>query len=179
MLQVGVKRNHVSAPAEVERTDNCAVSAKILKQANGPDPGIIPLQLQYYRPGVVGAVIVDKDNLKAITGQAPQMILSKQAISNFKLREDMPAMLRVTLREEKAYDFINRVVTLVLPRVRDFNGLSTRKFDGQGNYNIGFPTQTVFPEIMPESITTPMGLQININTTTSDDTEAQALLSEL
>ena len=120
-----------------------------------------------------------QDNLKAITGQAPQMILSKQAISNFKLREDMPAMLRVTLREEKAYDFINRVVTLVLPRVRDFNGLSTRKFDGQGNYNIGFPTQTVFPEIMPESITTPMGLQININTTTSDDTEAQALLSEL
>jgi large subunit ribosomal protein L5 len=71
-----------------------------------------------------------EQNLKVITGQTPHMVLSRQSISNFKLREGMPAMLKVTLRGQKAYDFIERMVTLVLPRVRDFSGLTPRKFDG-------------------------------------------------
>ncbi|USN55992.1 MAG: 50S ribosomal protein L5 [Candidatus Peribacteria bacterium] len=120
-----------------------------------------------------------EENLRKITGQQPQMILSKQSISNFKLRDGMPVMLKVTLRGEKAYDFIERFTQLVLPRVRDFSGLSTRKFDGQGNYNIGFQSIGVFSEIMPEDIKTPMGVQICITTTTSEDAEALALLKEL
>jgi large subunit ribosomal protein L5 len=77
-----------------------------------------------------------EDNLRAITGQQPQRLLSKKSVSNFKLREGMPVMLKTTLRGEKAYDFVERLSQFVLPRVRDFNGLSERKFDGRGNYTL-------------------------------------------
>lgn len=114
-----------------------------------------------------------------ITGQKPQMILSKQSISNFKLREDMPVMLRCTLRANKAYDFLERLIQLVLPRVRDFQGISPKKFDGHGNYTLGLPSQAVFAEINPEELTTPIGVQITIVTTTTVDAEAKALLESL
>ena len=120
-----------------------------------------------------------EQNLTTITGQKPQMIKSKQSISNFKLREDMPAMLKVTLRSKKAYDFVERIVNLALPRVRDFNGLTSRKFDGRGNYSIGFKNLVIFPEIVPEEIKTPMGIQITINTTAETDDEAKALMQQL
>jgi len=118
-------------------------------------------------------------NLRTITGQQPEMILSKQSISNFKLREDMPSMLRVTLRWQRAYDFIERLVWFVLPRVRDFNGLSERKFDGRGNYNLGLPSQAVFAELAPEDVKTAMWLQINICTTADNDADSKALLTSL
>lgn len=120
-----------------------------------------------------------EENMRVITGQHPQMILSKQAISNFKLREDMPSMLRVTLRWQRAYDFIERVVTFVLPRVRDFEGLSERKFDRRWNYNLWLPSQAVFGELTPEDIKTPMWLQINICTTADNDVDSKALLESL
>lgn len=130
------------------------------------------------RKGVKDFSDLDK-NLAALTGQRPQMITSKKSISNFKLREGMPSMLRVTLRREKAYDFIERITTYVLPRVRDFSGLSVRKFDGNGNYNLGFPSQVIFPELNPEEVGTNMGIQVTIVTSTSDDAEAKALLQSL
>ncbi len=130
------------------------------------------------RKGVKDFGDLDK-NLAAITGQRPQMITSKKSISNFKLREGMPSMLRVTLRREKAYDFVTRLVAYVLPRVRDFSGLSARKFDGKGNYNIGFPSQIIFPELNPEEVGTNMGVQITIVTSTTDDGDAKALLQSL
>ncbi len=120
-----------------------------------------------------------EENMETITGQKPQMILSKKAISNFKLREDMPSMLRTTLRGPKAYDFIERLTQLVFPRVRDFAGVSGRKFDGKGNYNIGFKTQSVFAEIKPEEIKTPMGVQVTIVTSADTDADAKVLLQSL
>lgn len=119
-----------------------------------------------------------KDNIKTITGQEPQMILSKKSVSNFKLREGMPVMLNVTLRGGKAYDFVERMVSLVLPRVRDFAWIAVRKFDGRGNYSLGFKDQTVFPEIIPENVKTPMGVQVSFCTTADTDADARALLEE-
>lgn len=118
-------------------------------------------------------------NIMTITWQKPHMILSKKSISNFKLRENMPVMLRTTLRGQKAYDFIERLVTLVLPRVRDFHWVSNKKFDGHGNYSLGFPSQAIFAEISPEDVTTNAGVQVTIVTSTVVDAEAKALLQSL
>ncbi|MBS8121894.1 50S ribosomal protein L5 [Candidatus Vampirococcus lugosii] len=118
-------------------------------------------------------------NMEVISGQKPTVIKSKKSVSNFKLRDGMPVMLKVTLRREKAYDFLDRLSKLILPRVRDFEGLSSKKFDGNGNYNIGFQNQSVFPELFPEDIKTPHGLQVNIVTTTTDDDKAKELLKTL
>lgn len=120
-----------------------------------------------------------EENLALITGQKPQMILSKKSVSNFKLREWMPAMLRCTLRWERAYDFIQRLVTMVLPRVRDFEWLSLRKFDQHGNYHFWFSSVAVFPELTPESIKTEIWSQISICTTADTNTDAQILLESL
>ncbi len=120
-----------------------------------------------------------EDNLATITGQKPVLIKAKRSVSNFKLREGMPVMLKVTLRKKRAYDFIERLVKLVLPRVRDFKGVSPRKFDGWGNYSLGFRSQVVFPEIHPDNIKTPMGVQVTISTTTDSDEEAKVLMEHL
>ncbi len=120
-----------------------------------------------------------EENLATIAGQAPQMIYSKKAVSNFKLRENMPVMIRTTLRGKKAYDFIERLVWYVLPRVRDFEGLSARKFDGHGNYNLWLKDLVVFPEINPEEIKIQSWIQITFGTTADTDEDAKALLESL
>lgn len=120
-----------------------------------------------------------ESNLMDITGQKPHIILSKKAISNFKLRVGMPVMLRVTLRGKKAYDFIERLTTFVLPRIRDFNGLSLKKFDGMGNYHLWLKQQTLFPEIAPEDVKVAMGIQISIDTSAYSNEDAKHLLESL
>jgi len=120
-----------------------------------------------------------KENLRTITGQEPQMIFAKKSVSNFKLREGMPVMLKVTLRGKKAFDFIERMTTMVFPRVRDFSGISSRKFDGFGNYTMWFKDQTVFPEIIPENIKNLMWIQVNICSTADTNEDAKALFKEL
>ncbi len=120
-----------------------------------------------------------EDNLKAITWQAPQLIYSKKSVSNFKLREWMPVMLRCTLRWSKAYDFIERLTSYVFPRVRDFEWLSTKKFDWRGNYSMWLKDLVVFPEINPEDIKIPMWLQITFATSANTNEDAQALLESL
>jgi len=120
-----------------------------------------------------------ESNLRKITGQKPLLIKSKQAISNFKLRIGMPVMLQVTLRRKKAYDFLNRFNHLVLPRVRDFEWLSTKKFDRQANINIGLKNYDIFPELTPDDVTIPIWLQINIVTTSATKEASTALLEEL
>lgn len=117
--------------------------------------------------------------LATITGQAPEMIHSKTSVSNFKLREDMPVMLRTTLRWRKAFDFIERLTGFVLPRVRDFEGLSPKKFDWHWNYNLWLKDLVVFPEVDPDEFKVPMGLQITLTTTADTDEEWQALLESL
>ena len=118
-------------------------------------------------------------NMATITGQAPQMIMSKKSVSNFKLREWMPVMLRTTLRREKAFDLIERLVTYVFPRIRDFEGLNEKKFDGRGNYTLGLKDQAVFPEINPEEIKMNSGLQITIVTSADTDEDAKGLLEQV
>ena len=118
-------------------------------------------------------------NLKKITGQKPVLIKSKKAISNFKLREGMPVMLKSTLRKDKAYDFLDRFVKVVLPRLRDFSGLSSKSFDAKGNLNIGIANYNIFPELDLEDVNTQMGLQITIVTTSTDIEKSKSLLEAL
>lgn len=119
------------------------------------------------------------ENLQRITGQKPFMIRSKQAISNFKLREGMPSMISVTLRGKKAYEFLERLRVLVLPRVRDFVWLNPKSFDKMGNYSLGLKDQSVFPEINYEELQTLSGIQITIVPTTSDVEESKELLRSI
>lgn len=118
-------------------------------------------------------------NLIKITGQKPTLIKSRKSISNFKLREGMPVMYKVTLRRARAYDFLNRFVKVVLPRLRDFSGLSAKSFDQKGNMNIGLVNYNIFPELNVDDVNTPMGLQITIVTSTTSTERSKALLQEL
>lgn len=118
-------------------------------------------------------------DLTKITGQKPKKNLSKKAVSAFKLRIGQVIGLTVTLRGEKMYDFLDKLINSALPRVRDFRGLSKKSFDGQGNYIIGIKEHTIFPEIRLEDVATPFGLQVNIKTNNSDDEKVQVLLKHL
>jgi len=115
-------------------------------------------------------------DLTAITGQKPVMIRSKKAIANFKLRRGLPIGAKVTLRGARMYEFLDRLVTIALPRVRDFRGLSGKSFDGHGNYALGLKEQIVFPEINYDKIDTIRGMDIIIVTTAKTNDEAKALL---
>jgi len=114
-----------------------------------------------------------------ITGQKSRVLKSKKAISNFKLREGIPVMLQTTLRKQRAYDFLDRFMKLVMPRLRDFSGFTEKNFDGQGNFNIWLPNYNIFPELSLDEIVTTMGLQITIVTTTKNNAHAKALLEGL
>lgn len=118
-------------------------------------------------------------NLIKITGQKPTLIKSRKSISNFKLREGMPVMYKVTLRRDRAYDFLDRFVKVVLPRLRDFSGLSSKSFDQKGNMNIGLVNYNIFPELNVDDVNTPMGLQITIVTSTTSTEKSKALLQEM
>lgn len=118
-------------------------------------------------------------NVSKITGQKPVVTKCKVAISNFKVREGMPVGITVTLRGSKMHDFLDRLVNIVLPRVRDFRGLSRKSFDGHGNYNIGLKEATVFPEINPEDVLNVHGLQVTIVTTAPTDAAGFTLLSHM
>ncbi|MBU1018360.1 MAG: 50S ribosomal protein L5 [Patescibacteria group bacterium] len=119
------------------------------------------------------------DNLQDITGQKPITNKSKKAISNFKLREGMPVGLTVTLRKKRMYDFINKLVNVVMPRMRDFRGISTKGFDKNGNYNIGMNDVSIFPEVNLENTEKIHGIQITVNTSAKTPYEGYLLLKEL
>lgn len=114
-----------------------------------------------------------------ITGQKPAITRAKKSIAGFKIREDMPVGAMVTLRGERMYDFLSKLIGVVLPRIRDFRGISDRAFDGQGNYNIGLKDQMVFPEIEYDQISVMRGMNITIVTNTRSDAEAKKLLTLL
>jgi large subunit ribosomal protein L5 len=117
-------------------------------------------------------------DLTKIAGQKPVVTKSRKAIANFKIRENVPIGCMVKLRGVQMYEFLDRFVTVALPRVRDFRGISGRAFDGRGNYNIGVKEQIIFPEIDYDKIDAIRGLNISITTTAKSDDEAKALLSE-
>lgn len=114
-----------------------------------------------------------------ITGQAPVVTKAKKSISSFKLREGMNIGVAVTLRGERMYEFLDRLVSIALPRVRDFRGIKPTAFDGRGNYSLGVREHGVFPEISFEETGSPIGLQINISTTAKTDEEGKKLLTTL
>jgi large subunit ribosomal protein L5 len=115
-------------------------------------------------------------DLAAITGQHPVVIKAKRSIATFKLRQNMPIGCKVTLRRERMYEFLDRLITVALPRVRDFRGVSGRSFDGRGNYALGLKEQLVFPEIDYDRVDAVRGMDVVIVTTAETDAEARALL---
>ena len=119
------------------------------------------------------------EELTAIAGQKPVVTRAKKAISNFKLREGMPIGAMVTLRGERMYEFLDRLVSVALPRVRDFKGVPDRSFDGRGNYSLGLREQVIFPEINLDKVDKIKGLTIVICTTARSDAEGKALLRGL
>ena len=119
------------------------------------------------------------EDLAKITGQKPQLRRARKSIAGFKIREGMPVGARVTLRNERMWEFLDRFVSVALPRVRDFRGISPRSFDGRGNYAIGLREQTIFPEISYDAIDATRGLDVAVVTTTESDEEARELLRML
>lgn len=116
-------------------------------------------------------------DLAAITGQKPVLKLAKKSISSFKIREGIPVGVAVTLRGDRMYEFIDRLISVAIPRIRDFRGLPETSFDGRGNYSIGIREHIVFPEINTDSVSSIFGLQITIVTTAKTDKEARRLLT--
>jgi len=118
-------------------------------------------------------------DLQSITGQRPLVTRAKKSIANFKLREGVPIGAKVTLRGARMYEFLDRLVSVALPRVRDFRGVPPRGFDGRGNYALGLREQLIFPEIVYDKIDKVRGMDVNIVTTARTDEEAKALLTHL
>jgi large subunit ribosomal protein L5 len=114
--------------------------------------------------------------ITAIAGQRPVVTRAKKAIANFKLREGMPIGCMVTLRRDRMYEFLDRLIHIALPRVRDFKGVSARSFDGRGNYSLGLTEQIIFPEIQADKVEKSRGMTISITTTAHTDQEGRALL---
>lgn len=125
---------------------------------------------------VIDAIMTD---LAAITGQKPVVCRAKKSVANFKLREGMPIGVKVTLRSEKMYEFLDRLFNVAFPRVRDFRGISANSFDGKGNYSTGIKEQLIFPEIEYDKIDKVRGMDINFITTATTDEEGRELLSLL
>lgn len=131
----------------------------------------------------IGAAVSDKklvdigvDELTTITGQRAVATIAKKSVSNFKLREGMPIGARVTLRGEKMYEFLDRLLTIALPRVRDFRGVNDKGFDGRGNYTLGVKEQIIFPEISIDKVKAITGMDITFVTTANTDEESYELL---
>jgi large subunit ribosomal protein L5 len=132
----------------------------------------------------VGEAVADKKvmehavgDLTKIAGQKPVVTLSKKSIAGFKIRDNYPVGCKVTLRRERMYEFLDRLVTVAIPRIRDFRGVSGKSFDGRGNYNMGVKEQIIFPEIEYDKIDAIRGMNITITTTAKTDAEARALLA--
>src|SRR3954463_16572654 len=118
-------------------------------------------------------------DLSAITGQKPQVTKARKSIAQFKLREGMPIGAHVTLRGDRMWEFLDRLVSVALPRIRDFRGLSPKQFDGHGNYTFGLTEQSIFHEIDYDKIDRPRGMDITVVTTATTDDEGRALLKQL
>lgn len=130
---------------------------------------------------IANAKILDTaaDELRVITGQKPVVTKAKKSIASFKLRQGMPIGVMVTLRGDRMYEFLDRLVSIALPRVRDFRGVSPKAFDGRGNYTLGIREQLIFPEIDFNKVDKTRGMNISIVTTARDDEQARSLLKAL
>lgn len=133
----------------------------------------------------IGEAVADKkvlqsaiEDLQKISGQKPVVTLARKSIAGFKIRDGMPIGCKVTLRRERMYEFLDRLISIAIPRIRDFRGLNARSFDGRGNYSMGVKEQIIFPEIDYDKIDAIRGLDITITTSAASDEEARALLEQ-
>lgn len=127
------------------------------------------------------AKLLDKaiEEMTIITGQKPKLNRARKSIANFKLREGMPVGCSVTMRGQRMYEFLDRLVSVALPRIRDFRGISPKSFDGRGNMSMGLKEQIIFPEIDYDNVTQTRGMDVSITTTAKTDEEGRALLAKL
>ena len=156
-----MKKFEYKSTMQIPKIEKIVINCGCGKEANG-------------NPKVLEAVVRD---LTAITGQKPVITTAKKSVANFKLREGMPVGVKVTLRSERMYEFLDRLFNVALPRVRDFRGISADSFDGRGNYAFGLKEQLIFPEISYEQIDKVRGMDIIICTTATTDEEARELLT--
>jgi large subunit ribosomal protein L5 len=159
---------------------------ELQKELKLPNPMAVPRVEKIVINAGVGKTLKDGkmldaiiEDVKRITGQTPVKTLAKKSIAGFKIRENQVVGLVVTLRGPRMYDFLEKLVKVALPRVRDFKGLNPKSFDGHGNYSIGVREQIVFPETTREHIEHTFGFEVNIQTSTDDDKQARALLKSL
>jgi large subunit ribosomal protein L5 len=157
----------------------------LMKQFNFKNQMQVPVLKKICVNQGMGSAIADKklidvsiNEMTMITGQKAVPTKSRKDISNFKLRKGMPIGVRVTLRGDKMFEFLDRLISVALPRIRDFRGINDKGFDGKGNYTLGIPEQIIFPEINIDKITKIMGLDVTFVTTAKNDKEALSLLKE-
>lgn len=168
-----------------EKYENEIVN-KLMKELKIDNIHAVPKLQKIVVNSGMGEVIKQKDAIEkmaeamaVITGQKPRINKAQRAISNFKIQKGMPIGLSVTLRREKMWSFLEKLIKIVLPRIKDFRGVSKKSFDGNGNYSIGLEENTVFPEINPNKIDKVRGLQINIVTSAENDEHGLKLLEML
>jgi large subunit ribosomal protein L5 len=183
------KKTKTAAPASVGGTPRMLehyeknVRPTLAEKLSTSNPHAIPKLEKIVVNMGVGVAVTEKKYLEEaiaamaqVTGQKPVATLSKAAVSGFKLRENLPIGCKVTLRGRRMYEFLDRLVSLALPRVRDFRGLPSTAFDGHGNYSLGLSEQMVFPEINPDKFTRPQGMNITFVTTARTDDDAREFL---
>ena len=158
-----MKKFQYESAMQIPKLDKIVINVGCGKEANGNSK-------------VIEAIVRD---ITLISGQKPIITHAKKSIANFKLREGMPIGCKVTLRKEKMYDFMDKLMNISLPRVRDFRGVSATSFDGRGNYTLGVKEQLIFPEIDYDKINKVRGMDIVIVTTANTNEEAKALLEEM
>ena len=180
-----VSANAAVAPRFIAKYKDVAIPA-LTKQFGYTNPNEVPrLEKIVVNMGLGAAVtnpkIIDSavEELRAVTGQKPIVTRSKKAIASFKLRAGLPIGAMVTLRKAKMWEFLDRFISIALPRMRDFRGVSRRAFDGQGNYTLGLKEQIIFPEIDYDRIDVIKGLNVSIVTTANTDEEGRALLQHM
>lgn len=159
------------------------IRGKLAEQLGIKNPMAIPRIEKIVLNMGVGSAVADKKNLEyafdvmtEIAGQRPVQTIARKSIANFKLRQGMPIGCKVTLRRQRMYEFLDRLINIVLPRVRDFRGISRTAFDGRGNYSLSLTESLVFPELNPDKFTKPQGLNITISTSATCNEHGLALL---
>jgi large subunit ribosomal protein L5 len=183
-----VKRAKVSGevPPRMRDRFRTAVIPALMKEREYTNPFQVPRLMKVVINMGVGegkenAKVIDfaTADLEAIAGQKPVVTRARKSIANFKLRENAPIGCKVTLRGPRMYEFLDRLVNVALPRVRDFKGVPPKGFDGRGNYNLGLREQTIFPEIVYDKVDKVRGMDVTMVTTAGTDEEAKALLAQL
>ena len=169
--------------ARLQEYYRTTVAPQLMEQFNYTSPMQVPRITKITLNMGLGKAMTDKkmieqaaDDMARIAGQKPIVIKAKKSVANFKVRKGFPNGCKVTLRRKRMYEFLDRLISIAIPRIRDFRGLSPRAFDGRGNYSLGVKEQIIFPEIDYDKIEALRGLDVTITTSARTDEEAQALL---